>query len=67
MPVCILPAIRSPISLHLLEKITEVLDKVCKDKYEATLFATAFLIAFFGLLRVGEITSSKNQSLTMQV
>ena len=53
---------RSPISLDLLEKITAVLDKVCKDKYEATLFETAFSIAFFGLLRVGKITSSKNQS-----
>jgi integrase len=56
------PDIRSPISLDLLEKITAVLDKVCKDKYEATLSATAFSIVFFGLLRVGEITSSRNQS-----
>lgn len=56
------PDIRSPISLDLLEKITAALDKICKDKYEATLFATVISIAFFGLLRVGEITSSKNQS-----
>ena len=41
------PDIRSPITLDLLGKIITVLDKVCKDKYEATLFATAFSIAFF--------------------
>ena len=55
------PDFRSPITLDLLRKIITVLDKVFKDKYEATLFATAFSIAFFGLLRVGEITSSSSQ------
>ena len=61
------PDIRSPITLDLLAQIIAVLDKVCKDKYEAILFATAFSLAFFGLLRVGEITSSSSQFLIMPV
>ena len=38
------------------------LDYVCKNKYEAALFSAVFSVAFFGLLRVGEITTSKSKS-----
>ena len=48
--------IRAPITLNLLSEITSVLDKVCSSNYEAIMFAAAFSLSFFGLLRVGEIT-----------
>jgi hypothetical protein len=34
----------------------------CRKEDKATLSAIAFSIVFFGLLRVGESTSSRNQS-----
>ena len=53
--------IRCPITLTLLNQIVSVLPAVCNNSYEATLFATAFQLAFFALLRVGELTVSNSQ------
>lgn len=50
--------LRLPITLKLLTDILAVLSAVCRDQYEANLFAAAFSFAFFGFLRVGEITFS---------
>ncbi|XP_076075986.1 uncharacterized protein LOC143046807 [Mytilus galloprovincialis] len=50
--------IRAPITVQLLSDMISCLDKVCKNKYEAFLFSAVFSVAFFGLLRVGEITTS---------
>ncbi|CAG2205563.1 unnamed protein product [Mytilus edulis] len=54
--------IRAPITVKLLSDMISCLDKVCKNKYEAALFSAVFSVAFFGLLRVGEITTSKSKS-----
>ena len=48
--------------MQLLSDMISGLDKVCKNKYEAALFSAVFSVAFFGLLRVGEITTSKSKS-----
>ena len=50
--------VRSPITLPLLNKITSALIHICTNSYEATLFASAFSLAYFGLLRVGELTAA---------
>lgn len=53
--------VRSPITFPLLKRIVKVLQTICTNKYEYCLFSSAFLLAYFALLRVGEITvSNKN-------
>ncbi|CAG2207794.1 unnamed protein product [Mytilus edulis] len=54
--------IRAPITVQLLSDMISCLDKVCKNKYEAALFSAVFSVAFFVLVRVGEITTSKSKS-----
>ena len=49
--------LRMPISLNLLTKLIGALSYICQSSYETQLFASAFSLAFFGLLRVGEFTS----------
>lgn len=53
---------RKPITLKILIKLTEALNKVCFSVYESVLFSCAFSIAFFGYLRVGEIAMSNLNS-----
>jgi hypothetical protein len=48
--------IRVPISLKLLKRLIVSLQKVCTSRYEIFLFSVAFSIAFFGMLRVSEVT-----------
>ncbi|XP_061196930.1 uncharacterized protein LOC133205188 isoform X2 [Saccostrea echinata] len=50
---------RSPITFPLLVKIIDSLQHVCRNYYEKLLFSSAYGLAFFALLRVGEITSTK--------
>ena len=45
---------RRPITFELLKRLQQVLPSVCKSNFEATLFRAAFLLAYFGFLRVGE-------------
>ena len=53
--------VRSPIAYPFLKRIVNVLQTICTNKYEYYLFSSAFLLAYFALLRVGEITvSNKN-------
>lgn len=55
--------LRTPISINVLKTLISSLYSVCTSSYEAVLFASAFSLAFFALLRVGEITSvSKRES-----
>jgi hypothetical protein len=42
---------------NLLKRLIQSLPFVCTSVYESTMFASAFSMCFFGLLRVGEITS----------
>ena len=47
---------RLPISITLLKQLLAILPAICRDNYEANMFSAAFTLAFFGFLRVGEIT-----------
>lgn len=51
---------RVPVTSSILQRIISVLPTVCKSSYEAGLFAAAYVTAFFGFFRVGELTTSHN-------
>lgn len=55
------PDSRAPLNLRDMEKIHAILPYITSSKQEAALFRTAFLLAFHGCLRAGEVatTSSK--------
>ena len=56
------PDNRRPITFPLLKAIVGMLPAMCSSSYEVTLFKSAFLLAFFGFLRVGEYAClSKNR------
>ena len=57
--------VRAPITLNLLKQIVKALPHVCSSSYECSLFKSAFILAFFAFLRVGEFTAKhKNDSTT---
>lgn len=47
--------VRAPITELILARICSVLPEICFSNYECILFKAAFVIAYYGLLRVGEI------------
>jgi site-specific recombinase XerD len=59
--------VRAPFTLPMLNQFTNVLSSVCSNLYEATLFATAFQLAFFAQLRVSELTVASNQSTVLSI
>lgn len=50
--------IRAPITQGVLIKICQMLPNICYNEYEERLFRAAFSLAYFGLLRVGEIVTT---------
>lgn len=48
--------VRLPITIDLLRCILTKLSAVCTNNYESLLFKAAYVTAFFGFFRVGEIT-----------
>jgi hypothetical protein len=48
--------VRAPVTLDLLRRLLQALQKVCTSNYEVCLFSSAFTLAFFALLRIREIT-----------
>lgn len=46
---------RRPISVELLRRICEAMSVICFTGYEALLFQTAFVLAYFGAFRVSEL------------
>ena len=46
---------RSPVTVKMLKSICDRLSFVCYNEYEALMFKTAYLLAYYGLMRVGEI------------
>ncbi|CAC5401663.1 unnamed protein product [Mytilus coruscus] len=52
--------IRAPVTLEILHKIIRSLPFVCSSHYESCLFASAFSLAFFTLLRIGELTADRS-------
>ena len=49
---------RAPITLQMLQAFPMALKNVTSSAYEALLFSTAFSVAFFGFLRVGEMIAT---------
>lgn len=47
--------LRKPITLDVLKQLVQVLPAVCTLRFETQLFKTAFCLAFFGYLRIGEV------------
>ena len=50
------PDSRQPITVPVLRLILQAVPRVCSSQYEAVLFRSVFLCAFFGFMRVGEFT-----------
>ena len=50
---------RLPITLSILHKLLEIVDRTCKESYERIMIKAMYLLMFYGLLRVGEITSKR--------
>lgn len=49
----------------MLSQLISALSSVCSNSYEATLFTTAFDLAFFALLRVSEFTTSSKNTVVL--
>ena len=47
---------RWPITQPILLRLIQMVEAICYNNYEALMFKAAFLIAYFGFLRVGEFT-----------
>ncbi|CAC5360739.1 unnamed protein product [Mytilus coruscus] len=47
---------RKPINVDVLKRLISILHYVCKSLHEANMFRAAFSLAFFGFMRIGEIT-----------
>lgn len=58
---------RRPITLDLLDKICQVTGSIAKSNLEASLFRAAFVLAFFGFFRVGELTVASRQADCSQI
>ena len=52
--------VRSPITFSLLKRIDHALQVICRSRFEYFLFSSAFTLAYFALLRVGELAVSNN-------
>ena len=52
---------RRPITFPVLQRLVDILPPICTSFYEATLFRAAFVLAFFGFLRVGEFTCANKK------
>lgn len=51
--------VRAPVTIDMLKVFPVALQSVASSDYEALLFSTAFVVMFFGFLRVGEIAIEK--------
>lgn len=51
---------RLPITFPILSKLPHALSNVCKQVYEKILFKTAFILAFFGFLRISEFVFNQD-------
>ena len=53
---------RKSITIDIQKRIIPILHMVCSSNYETHLLSVVFLFAFFGFLRIGEITETENAS-----
>jgi len=49
------PDPRQPITIDMLTRLISILPHICSSVYETKMFQSAFLLAFFGLFRIGEL------------
>jgi hypothetical protein len=61
------PDTRLPITPPLLTKMIDALPHICSSPYEIKLFKCVFLLAFFGLLRIGEMVCQNKYEKTSKV
>ena len=54
---------RLPITITLLLDLIKILPAVCSLNFEASMFAAAYSVAFFGFFRVGKLVSSSGAGL----
>ena len=54
---------RAPITPSILTSICELLSSICYNVFEATMFKAAYLLTYYGLLRVSEVVHSSCHSL----
>lgn len=55
-----------PISIPLLKEICTVTNSICFSEFKAILFKTAFVLAFFGAMRISELLpKNKGSSLDL--
>lgn len=59
--------IRAPITLEILTKLPFALTNIASSHYEASLFSTAFSVAFFGFMRIGEIAAKCKKDCTSRL
>jgi len=59
--------LRMPVSSALLKQLINSLPHVCKSSYETSMFASAFSLAFFAMLHVGEFAADKKCDSGMHV
>ena len=58
---------RQPITPAIINQLVHQLRQLDITSYDKTLFTTMFLVAFYGLCRVSEITHSKHNNHNIQV
>jgi hypothetical protein len=58
---------RKPVSIDHLFLLTDALPSSCSSPYQVLMFRAMFLLSFFALLRVSELTAGKNSSHTLQL
>lgn len=58
---------RRPITRDLLKRMIPMVRFVCLSQYETIMFRAAFVLAFFGFLRVGEFTTQQKHEATDKV
>ena len=52
---------RRPITLSILRQLCSLTHGICSTQFEAIMFKAAFVLAFLGFLRVGEITNTSQK------
>ena len=59
--------LRDPITIELLRKLVASLTPVCASNYERAMLKCSFLLAFFGLFRIGEFVSETREKASKTV
>ncbi|XP_053388436.1 uncharacterized protein LOC123544660 [Mercenaria mercenaria] len=53
------PDQRKPITIKLLQELILALDSLCQSSYDKHLYKALYLVSFFGLFRIGEVSITK--------